>query len=302
MDPRPAGHAHHRGLVPAMTRRGFTLAELLVALTLLGVLGVAIVGLLRGTQDTYRAQSQQIDVRENLRIASAFLPAELRELDAVDGDLVAIGLSALTVRAQRQLALLCRRPEPGLAPEEVVLTIRETPFAAWRDFNPSLDSVLVFSDGDTATPDDDAWVTGSIGSLSSDSCPDGEPGRRLTVRLRPLAGRGPLAWGVMAGAPVRGFETVAYRLYRSSEDGRWYVGLQSGSDLQPVLGPVTSDGLAFRYLDSSGTGTVLPSRVAMIEVRVRARTQAPIRDGGGRLAQPVDSVVSLVSLRNNRRF
>ena len=106
----------------------------------------------------------------------------------------------------------------------------------------------------------------------------------------------------MAGAPVRGFETVGYRLYRSSEDGRWYVGLQSGSDLQPVLGPVTTDGLAFRYLDSSGAATALPSRVAMIEVRVRARTQAPIRDGRGRLGQPVDSVVSLVSLRNNRRF
>jgi hypothetical protein len=40
----------------------------------------------------------------------------------------------------------------------------------------------------------------------------------------------------------------------------------------------------------------------MIEVRVRARTLAAIRDGRGRLVQPVDSVVMLVSLRNNRRY
>lgn len=285
-----------------MTRRGVTLGELLVALTLLGVLGTALVGLLRGTQDAYRAQSQQIDVRQNLRIASAFLPAELRELDAQDGDLLSIGPTALTVRAQRQLAVLCRHPQPGLASNALILTIRDAPVAGWRDFNPGLDSVLVFSDGDPATPDDDEWATGSIGSLAPDSCPDGHPARRFTATLRPLVNRRAGIWGISAGAPVRGFETVAYRLYRSSEDGRWYVGLQSGTDLQPVLGPVTSDGLAFRYLDSTGTVTPLPSQVAMIEVRVRARTVAPIRDRRGRLAQPMDSVVTLVSLRNNRRF
>lgn len=285
-----------------MRRRGFTLPELLVALTLLGLLGAAVVGLMRGTQDAYRAQAQQIDVRQNLRIAAAFLPMELRELDAADGDLVAMGAAALTIRAQRQLAVLCRPPQDGSAPGSLVLTLRDAPFAGWRDFNPAVDSVLVFSDGDTATPDDDGWAAGSIGSFAPDTCPDGRPGRRVTASLRAAPGRTPGSWGIMAGAPVLGFETLGYRLYRSSEDGRWYVGLQSASDLQPVLGPVTSDGLAFTYLDTSGVVTTQSTRVAMIEVRVRARTLAAIRDGRGRLVQPVDSVVTLVSLRNNRRY
>ncbi len=80
-----------------MMRRGFTLPELLVSLTLVGVLGAAVVGLLRGTQDAYRAESQQIDVRQNLRIAAALLPGELKELNAVDGDLVAMGAAALVI-------------------------------------------------------------------------------------------------------------------------------------------------------------------------------------------------------------
>ncbi len=285
-----------------MTRRGFTVPELLVALTLLGVLAAAVVGLLRGTQDAYRAQSQQIDVRQNLRIAATFLPSELRELDAADGDLVTIAATALTIRAQRQLAVLCRPPQAGATPTSVVLVLRDAPVAALRDFNPAIDSVLVFSDGDAATPDDDGWATGAIGSLGPDICPDGRPGRRVTVSLRPAPGRVAGAWGIATGAPVLGFETLTYRLYRSSEDGRWYVGLQTAADLQPVLGPVTSDGLSFTYLDSNGAVTAQAARVGMIEVRVRARTVARVRDARGRLVQPLDSVVALVALRNNRRF
>lgn len=288
--------------MPAVTRRGFTLPELLVALTLIGVLGIAVVGLLRGTQDAYRSQSQQIDVRQNLRIAAAFLPIELRELDAADGDLVAMGATAITIRAQRQLAVLCRAPQTGASPGSLLLVIRVAPFAGVRDFNPAVDSILVFSDGDVATPDDDGWATGAIGSLAPDTCPDGQPGRRLTASLRPAPGRVGAGWGISSGAPVLGFETLGYRLYRSSEDGRWYVGLQTATDLQPVLGPVTSDGLVFAYLDSSGVPTTTAARVAMIEVRVRARTQSPIRDRRGQLVQPLDSVIALIWLRNNPRF
>lgn len=285
-----------------MTRRGLTLPEVLVALSLLGVLGAAALMLLRGTEDATRAQAQTIDVRQNLRIAAAFLPIELRELDAADGDLVAMGSSAVTIRAQRRLAVLCRPPQVGTDPGSLVLVLRGAPGAGVRDFNPAADSVLVFTDGDPGTPDDDGWAVGSFGSLAPDLCPDGSPGRRFTVVLLPAPGRAPGDWGIAGGAPVLAFETVTYRLYRSSEDGRWYVGQQTAGDVQPVLGPVTSDGLTFTYLDSSGTMTTTPSRVAVIDARVRARTVRRIRDRQGGLVQPLDSVQVVVWLRNNRRF
>lgn len=285
-----------------MTRRGFTLPELLVAISLLGVLAAAALALLRGAEDVTRAQAQTIDVRQNLRIAAAVLPIELRELDAADGDLVTMGPAAITIRAQRRLAVLCRPPQPGPDPGSLVLTLRDAPSAGIRDFNPAGDSVLVFADGDPGTPDDDSWAVGSFGPLMPDSCPDGESGRHFTAFLRPVPGRPWGDWGITSGAPVQGFETVTYRLYRSSDDGRWYVGQQSGGDVQPVLGPVTNDGLAFTYLDSSGVATTEPSRVALIGVLVRARTVRRIRNRQGGLEQPLDSTQVLVWLRNNRRF
>ena len=286
----------------ALTRSGFTLPELLVALILLGLVSAGALGVLRQTRDAYRAESQGIDVRQNLRIAAAFLPAELRELDAADGDLVAMTDTAITIRAARQLAVACRTPGSSGPAGALSLTLRDTPFFGLRDFNPSSDSLWVYSEADADGSDGGDWMLGSIASLAPDSCPDGRPGRRVTTVLRPSVGQATPGRVIPSGAPVLGFETVTYRLYRSTEDRRWYVGMKTATDLQPLFGPVTSDGLAFAYFDSSGAVTTEPSRVSLIEVRVRARTAQPIRRAGGRLEHGVDSLVTLVALRNNRRF
>ena len=287
--------------MPALTRGGFTLPELLVALTLFGLVSAGALGLLRRTRDAYRAESQGIDLQQNLRIAAAFLPAELRELDAADGDLVAMTDTAVTIRAPRQLAVACGAS--GLDPSgELTLTLRDAPFHGLRDFNPAIDSLWIYSEADVGGSKAVDWMLGSIASLAPDSCPDGWPARRMTAVLHPAGGQVTSGRLVPSGAPVLGFETVTYRLYRSTEDRRWYVGMKTAADLQPLLGPVTNNGLAFAYFDSSGSVTTEPSRVSLIEVRVRARTAQPIRRAGGRLANHMDSVVLLVALRNNRRF
>jgi hypothetical protein len=77
--------------------------------------------------------------------------------------------------------------------------------------------------------------------------------------------------------------------------------MKTATDLQPLLGPVTSDGLAFAYFDSSGAVTTDPTRVSLIEIRVRTEAVQPVRRAG-RLERQVDSLVTLVALRNNRRF
>lgn len=287
--------------MPALTRSGITLTELLVALTLFGLVSAGALGVLRQTREAYRAESQGIDLQENLRIAATFLPAELRELDAADGDLVAMADTAITIRAPRQLAVACRTP--GLDPSgALTLTLRDAPFHGLRDFNPAIDSLWIYSAGDVDGSKAVDWMLGSIVSLAPDSCPDGWPARRMTAVLHPSGGQVTSGIVVPVGAPVLGFETVTYRRYRSTEDRRWYVGMQTAADLQPLLGPVTDDGLAFAYFDSSGAVTSVPSRVSLVEVRVRARTAQPIRRAGGRLENHVDSVVFLVALRNNRRY
>lgn len=285
-----------------LTSRGVSLVELLVALTLSGLLAAAAAGVLGRTQSFYRAAVQQIDVSQSLRVAGAFLPAELRELDAVDGDVVAMTPTAVTIRAARQLAALCRTPLPGDAPGSVSLTLRAPLLSELRDFNPATDSLWIFRDGDPLSPEDDDWIAAAITTLAPDSCPDGGAGRRVTAFSRLAAGQTMEEGRIAAGTPVLGFETVTYRLYRSSTDRRWYVGMETASDLQPVLGPVTDDGLAFTYLDSSGATALQPAQVSVIEFRVRARTVEPIRTREGRLDRPLDSLAGVVFLRNNPRF
>ena len=269
-----------------MNRRGVTVVELLVALLVSGVCSLAVAGIVRRTLSGYRATVQSIDRRQNLRIAAAFLPAELRALDASGGDLVLMQRTAVTIRAPRAFGVLCR-DQPASVAGPVSLVLSDALRYGVRNLDPDTDSLWILEASDAR------WIPGAVTSLGSGSCADGTAGIRLGAAL-------PLVEELPVGTPVLGFETVTYRLYRSSEDGRWYIGEQAGASLQPLLGPVTPDGLALAYLDSTGAVTGDPGMVRLIEVRVRAPTVEPIRDASGRLAQPVDSLVTLVALRNNR--
>ena len=71
-----------------LTRRGFSLIELVLALVILGIVAGAIYKVLLTNQQTYTAQTQGIDLQQNLRAGAALLPAEFRELNA-GGELVA---------------------------------------------------------------------------------------------------------------------------------------------------------------------------------------------------------------------
>lgn len=288
--------------MPALSRSGVSLPELLIALAIGGIVAAGSLGGVRRIAEAYRREALEIERARSLRVAAALLPAELRELDATDGDLVAMGPTSLTIRAPRQLAVLCRAPRFTDSPTRATLTLRDGPRFGLRDFDPRRDSLWIYYDGDPGTRDDDGWLGASIDSLGTDRCPDGRPGSSITATLRPAAGQSPGPGAVPSGAPVLGFETVTYRLYRSSADGRWYVGLETAGDFQPLLGPVTPTGLSFAYLEPSGAPTTVAARVALIELRLRAPTAEPVRTRDGRLDSPVDSLVRVVALRNRPRF
>src|SRR5205807_10016442 len=86
-----------------LTRRGFTLVELLVALVLLSVVTAALYRVLVNNQRLYQAQTQRIDLQQNIRAAANILPAEFRELDASDGDIQAMSATSINIRAMRWL-------------------------------------------------------------------------------------------------------------------------------------------------------------------------------------------------------
>src|SRR5882762_1237013 len=93
-----------------LTRRGFTLVELMIAIVLLGIVSTALYKVMLNNQRTFAAQTQRIELQQNIRAAATILPAEFRELDAADGDITAMSATSITIRAMRQLAIVCTAP------------------------------------------------------------------------------------------------------------------------------------------------------------------------------------------------
>ena len=285
--------------MPHLTRRGFTLVELLIALVLIGIVTAGLYRVLVNNQRIYSAQTQRIEMLQNIRAAAAILPAELRELSASEGDIGAMSATSIQIRGMRQVAILCETPVLGV--RNPVLRIRQAPIYGLRAFDASRDSILVYYEGDDAIRTDDGWVLGRITSIAAGVCPDTRPAWVLTTALSFGAGQSAVTGNIRGGAPARGFEPVRYSLYTSG--GRPYIGLEEGTAaIQPVVGPLTTNGLSLAYFDSTGAGTATPARVAMIRMTLRAETQQAFRQPNGAIARAVDSVTTWVALRNNLRY
>src|SRR6266581_5539093 len=119
--------------MPHLTRQGFTL----VALVLLSVVSAAIYKVLVSNDRVYTAQTQRMELSQNIRAAATILPADFRALDASDGDISAMSATSISIRAIRQLAIVCDTPALGglLAGLGLTLHVRKDPFYGPRMFN-----------------------------------------------------------------------------------------------------------------------------------------------------------------------
>ncbi len=298
--------------MPHLTRRGFSLVELLIAMVLLAIVVTGLYRALMTNQRVYQQQTQVIGLQQNMRAAAAILPQELRELDATDGDISAMTATSMTVRAHRWTGVMCTPPATGLGAglglqlvNGSTMIVRVQPFFG-RSINTASDSMFIRYEGDDGTRKDDGWVLAKPTAVATAGivCP-GAPvfaGQLVTMNLQFL-GKPNFPTSIVNGDPVLGFESVTYSLYQPS-GGDWYVGLTTSNGQQPLIGPVLSNGLAFAYYDSTGAVTAVPARVARVDITLRAQTAQQIRarSGSNSLVRMVDSVLTSVALRNNRRF
>ncbi|HXG43567.1 MAG TPA: hypothetical protein VNJ71_02300 [Gemmatimonadales bacterium] len=243
-------------------RTGAILADALVALVLLGILGLVGVRLLVSGERLARTVLEHGARAAALHGGAAFLRRELEGLgrDSGGSDLLALGSDSVTYRAMRLAGLACT-----VTTAEVRIRLDQA--RGWRLPQPGRDSVLVplFSDSGMAVPRH--WIAGPIQSLAPASC-GGAPALalRTTLDSARLAGT-PLP----ALVPVRTFEIMQLRLYQSL--GQWWLGARSvsaGEPTQPVHGPLDPAGLRLTGLDSSGRAVPGPASVRSLSLVLAA--------------------------------
>jgi type II secretory pathway pseudopilin PulG len=272
----------------SLTRRGISLVELLVALSLTGVLAVLTAGVLaRGTLEL-RDRSEHAAREQSLRMAGGALRAALESLgqDSASGpDLLTQTAAGFTARATRIAGVLCSA-SPGLL-------VARADTAFWRALRSPVagrDSILA------ARQDRSAWhAYGLLAASSGTVCPDGSGGIALPVVADSLA-----LVGIGPGSPIRVFENVELRLYSSAPD--LWIGLRllnTAQAIQPFAGPMVANGLTLSYQKGDGTPALFPGDVAAVALRLEAFTE---RAGGiglvrGSLSQ-ADSLALFVALGN----
>ena len=272
--------------------RGFTLVEVLISLVLMLLLAAVGIRLFLAQHWTGLAQSETAAVQGALRASALFLTSELRELGGTPGDpdLLAFSPESLTYRAMRGAGTSCDHTQNSIL-------LNAATFSGYRAISAGRDSILLHLEGRMDQASDDRWLHLPVLTVGGSSC-GGAPailiGTVLDTILFPRVAFAPLA-------PVRTFEVMQARLYQSGSD--YWLGARSvsaGEAIQPVTGPLASDGMRLSYLDSTGAAATQAGNVRSIGIIVRALSSVPIRASGGwgPLARRADSLATLVALRN----
>lgn len=282
-------------MVPAV-RRGFTLHELIVSLTVMS--GILVIAAHFSTKQLgfLRAMASAATVRRQLAETAGIAASLLVNVHPAAGDILQAQDTLLEFRLTTALGVTCRATPgrlviPATSPEnEALAAFADPPKAGDR-----MDALLADSTGVT-------WlsfqVQGADGSTEGCGAIPGAVGTLTLALAEPIA--------LAERTPLR--FTRAFRLshYRSS-DGKWYLGGRDWNavdnrfnTVQPLAGPLRgrdngSSGLTFRYADARGVALIPPfdpRQVAAISIVVRSPLSAV---PGGDAVE--DSAVVVVALR-----
>jgi len=275
-----------------LRRAGVTLVELLVALSLGGlVLAVAAGSLLR-QQRAARWIDGLTGAELQLRPVLRLVTDELEPLDPGAGDLAAgqVSDSTLELRAVVAASLSC---DSSAAVTLVPETQASPPLGGAARAPVVGDSVWLYRDSL-------GWQGHAVVSVSRTTTSCGVPttatGPAFALTLNVPA-------GVPAATPVRVTRWERWVVYRAA-DGRWHLGVRDWSAstsrflaAQPVAGPFvrrTLDGrrTGFRYFDASESELVPDGTNERAIARVRITTLSPVPSGDGVRRDSADAVLS----------
>lgn len=250
---------------------GFTLVEMLIGIVVTGVVGAALVGVLRNQQVFYQENSRRVMAQKSLRQVADRMSAELRMVRK--GDVVTAESDRLVTRHGETLGVVC-----DTASGTVYLYLHRLPDSSpetMRYLEPryqgSWQSAPSWSDVD---------VDGTEHCAISGS-PPGKPEeqyRKVSSWSTPLPG---------IGTQVYGTSRLTYEFVQQSNGE---VVLQRNGD--HWTGPFAASGVYFRYFQENGTELTAPVTGSSLDdiawVRVGATAQghdpSPARDGEQRIS------------------
>ncbi len=317
--------------LPARTRRGVTLIELVIALTVLAVVGGVLTNVLIKQQRFNRALTETADSRSRMRDIATILPTDLRGASSIGRDILSVDMNSMQFRSAIGSSVLCRfgggavieLPPATLASGQVL--------TAWINPPKPGDIAFIYDDGTGRGNVDDSWaqfiITDTTSAVNPAWCPsaglspftlpadDGQRRYRITLNAAPDSLR------IRVGAPIRFAREVRYSLFEAS-DRNWYVGYEtctpSGAvgvagpcaNREILAGPVraassdtTASGLYFIYYRQDGTRITSLAQAAQIaRVGIGLRTSPlSMRDALNKLGGNVagrDSLRMTVGIRN----
>jgi prepilin-type N-terminal cleavage/methylation domain-containing protein len=296
-------------------RRGYTLGELLVTMTLLGIVGTIVTRLMLGQQRFYHRQAEQSSVRRELRTTMTLLPSDLRAISSSGGDLTDFSSSSVTFRNMLGASAICDKPD-NTTMDLPPLDMARNVLTSWYTQPQVGDSVFAFNEGMLRGAEDDSWTGLRITSIAPSAalCPGsvlidalldaGKPRWRVTVTPA-------IPDSVKIGAGVRFERSTKYELTAAASNKYYltrseYLGGAWGA-ATPVSGPFEAPngmggGIQFRYFDSTGVAVndvANSRRVARIDLLLKASGVSTSGNIGGGTAVR-DSLALRVALRNRQ--
>ncbi|HEU5174518.1 MAG TPA: prepilin-type N-terminal cleavage/methylation domain-containing protein [Gemmatimonadaceae bacterium] len=299
-----------RPLTPGgAARPGFTLIELMVTMTMMVVVGAAVVSVFNSQQRFTRAAADVGDLRTQLQTATAVLPAELRNISATGNDIISMSDSSIAIRSTIVSSVVCSfvgTTQVTLAPSGAIPTTTPVgPSGTMRLTSVAMDpaggdEAFIWDDGPQGMLSDDTWlsaanapyaITGAVKTPGACAATYAPAGNTRDAYVLTIAGATPLRGTLTAGSAVRITRGAAYGLYQSDLDSKWYLGYRTlgAADYDYIAGPFldydpsAQSGFRFQYFDATGaeiTNYAATATVARVEITARARTAAPVSLSG----------------------
>lgn len=297
------------------SRRGTSLVELMVALVLFGLIGMATLRSLDRQARFHTAILAILEARSQHAAAHEAVAVELRSVSSAAGDIGRLSDSSVVFRLPVGGGVACAGALNvlDLAPDSAA---SGQSFARFRTAPQPGDTAWIFDDGPSDVASDDRWLGFHVLSTSR------SPGRCAGSPLvDPVLDASATSWrftvsgvlpATLPGAAVRLTRIARFALYRGGTGEHWlgFTEVQPATGawvtIQPVSGPYlpfraaapATSGVALAGRDSSGGRTTSPAAQTAITLSTRTQTSRVVRMDGVPRGLRADSLHSLIGVRN----